>query len=242
MGFKQAQQETIAAIPWLGNDRGVAFEGVIGAERDAELDRLKDAAKMAASPFLCPDDALDAMGVGFGIQRYPGEPNGTVASGWRGRLCSRWTTAKLASTPISVEASIVGYGIPDVHAYNYDEWPSAEAWVTKCYLFLGPNYGTTGIAEQLWGSINWGDPAATWGSTATPAQVATIKAQFLKLKWAYSLPVEIVLRFPTTSITAISPVGLPTFTGAPPCVWTLVNLWGAPWLSWGACNWQNGTW
>lgn len=242
MGFKEARQETIAAIPWLGNARGLAFEGTLGAEQDAELVRLKDAAKMAASPFLCPDDALDAMGVGFGIERYRGEPNGTITSGWRGRLCSRWTTAKLASTPISIESSIIGYGIPDVHAYGYDEYPTDEQWVTKCYLLLGPNYGTTGIAEQLWGSFNWGAPQTTWGSTATPGQMATIKAQFLALKWAYSMPVEVVLCFADTVISALSPVGRPTFTGSPPCVWTMVNLWGAPWLSWGAANWQNGTW
>jgi hypothetical protein len=241
MGFKQAQQETIAAIPWLGNARGQAFEGALGAERDAELERLKDAAKMAAGPFLCPDDALDAMGVGFGIERYPGEPSGTVTSGWRGRLCSRWATAKLASTPISVESSIIGYGIPDVHAYSFESWPTPEDWVTKCYLFLGPNYGATGIAPQRWGQFTWGDPLMTWGSTATPVQIDQIIAQFLKLKWAYSLPVEVVLLFNTTVITGM--VGnLPTFTGEPPCVWWMAQLWGAPEFVWGQFTWQNGTW
>ncbi|MEP7123140.1 MAG: hypothetical protein ABJE95_19585 [Byssovorax sp.] len=196
MGFKQGREETIARIPWLGNARGIAFEGTLGAEQDAELARLKDAARMSASPFLCPDDALDRMGADFDIERFDGEANGTTTSGYRGRLCAAWTTWQKAGSPQAVIDSLIAYGLLEVAVVQDFEGNYFQGdMYNRFEVRLGPHFGALGFQPLVAPFIPDAEGTITGGSTATLREIQAIKRQILKWKAAHSYPVRVALQF-----------------------------------------------
>lgn len=225
MGFREAREETIAAIPWLGNERGVAYEGTLGADQDAEIALLKDAAKMSASPFLCPGDALDKLGADFGIARFDGEPDGTTTTGYRGRLCVVWATRKKAGAAQAVIDSLRAYGIPDVQVVQDFEghWFQGTNYA-RYQVIIGPDFGTLGFAPLV-APFTPGGGAVTGGSTATIQQVRAIKRQILELKAAHSYPVRVILRFSGVILSHIN--STPPFTPGDPsraCRWDIGKL------------------
>jgi hypothetical protein len=193
--------------PWIAGHDGAAVQTALGHDQDAHVKSLEDAAKMA-SPFLCADDALDAVGRRFSIPRLPGEPNGTApvgglggtgGTGYRGRLCAAWSTWQFAGTATGVINAIQAYGIPDVVVLPVYQSPapiapeSSSTSYSEFYVKLGPNFGTTGIAALILGS--WILGSALLGSTMTANQLADLKRLILRWKATHGLPIKLLLDF-----------------------------------------------
>jgi hypothetical protein len=238
--------------PSLNDDEGQAFARALGGAQDDELLLLRVAALCRLVAF-CPDDALDGVGAWLNIERFPGEVDGTALppTGYRGRLLAAWETWAKAGSAQAIIDSLNGWGLPDVAVFGTPEWPYIDpldpaTWIKGSYsnIFpvIGPDFGSTGIGPQLWGSFNWGDPDMTWGSSATPAQIAQIEGQILKWKFASSLPVKVVLTFGGQFVWGVSEFGGPDtwgdVGGESPCQWLMSNVWGADML-WGEFNWGN---
>lgn len=238
--------------PALNGIEGQAFARALGGAQDGELVLLRVAALCRLAAF-CPDDALDAVGAWLNIERFPGEADGTALppSGYRGRLLAAWDTWSQAGSAQAIIDSLNAWGIPDVAVFGTPEWPyinplDGATWIKGSYsniwIVLGPNFGTTGIGPQLWGQFNWGDPGMTWGSTATPSQIAQVEGQILKWKFASALPVMVILNFGGGIVWGISQWGgSDTWgdgTGPSPCQWVMSNVWGSD-MIWGEFNWGN---
>lgn len=244
--FEQARREEAEAIPWIGGPRGAQEQATLGRAQDDEITLLKEAVRMQAGPFTCPDDALDIIGKDFGIPRFPGEADGTAptdatdpstGSGYRGRLCNAWATWELAGTKAAIIASLHAFGFDDasVSIYEFFEWPTPDGWWSKFYVVLRSG-GFFSVSPLLWGSFQWGE--VTWGTTATTADIRQIVGQILKWKSAHSLPVKVVLWFDGEIWGPM--VWGDSVWGGTSAAWRLANLWGN--TIWGGFNWGNGTW
>jgi hypothetical protein len=90
--FETYQSETLAP-GWLRDRWGAAFLGALGARKDAHVALLKLAVK-ARMPGLAPLDALAHIARERGIDRGPGESEGS----FRERVAGAWDTWRWAGT------------------------------------------------------------------------------------------------------------------------------------------------
>lgn len=178
-----------------------AAQQVLGESQDAEIALATDAVLMRYPP-RCPADGLDLLGAASDIERFPGEPDGTLTTGYMGRLNARWPTKKKAGSKQAIIDSLNAYGVADVLPLNDSDGTFAPGeWWTRVWLVLGP---TMPWGPMLLGSWTLGD--GTLGSTATVNEVKQVKLQVLKLKWAYAYPVRIILKFDTTELFGVDMV------------------------------------
>jgi hypothetical protein len=238
--------------PWAAGPVGQALEAACGNDENQALGELEDVVKMF-SPYTCPVDALDVLGVRFGLPRYPGEPNGTAptliggpdGTGYRGRLCLAWDAWSWAGTKKAITDQLVAYGFPQVALYEAHELAFLPAnpigynpntsppWYTGFVVVLGPDFGATGLGPQL--SPFTAGPQCTSGSTATRNQVIDTCRIILKWKSVHSYPVGVILRFGTTAIGGINTTSPFTPSATPQyCFWNIgklqtVNVFNAPW-------------
>lgn len=94
--------------------------------------------------------------------------------------------------------------------WNWDSSISATQW-SRFWVIIYP--GTLWTQGQEWGNgatQDWGDDGHTWGSTATPDQIATVKFIVNDWKPAGTKCVNIILAFDSASFdpTAPEPDGL----------------------------------
>jgi hypothetical protein len=196
---------------------------VLGKMQDDELALLRVAA-LSRVPAKCPDDALDLVGGWFLLPRFPGESNDT----YRARLVAAWPTYDVSGAPDGLVESLQAYGFVDVAVLRAEDIGYATANYSAFTVKLGPDNGTTGIADDAWGSFTWGG-TKTWGSTATIAQVTAIMGQVIRWKGAHGLPLYIDIQldggmFGGTTIRI-----------------DLINVWGS--WSWGdGTPWGTGRW
>jgi Phage tail protein (Tail_P2_I) len=185
-------EPTTLEVPVSG-DFGQAVAAETGSMRDDELALLR-VALLSRLPSRCPDDALDVLGPTFGLERYPADTNDT----YRARLVQAWPTRMLAGADGAVIGQLTAFGIPDVLLMRDADGqfgPGAPgAYYSELWPFLGPNFGSTGIAPLLLGGFVLG-PTTTLGTTATPAQITTIKKIILRWKATHGYPVRIFLVF-----------------------------------------------
>jgi hypothetical protein len=214
-GFEQYDQDQLR-IPHRG-PTGLALAAAIGREQDNELSLLRVALR-SRTPWTCPDDALDALGAWYRLPRYPGEPNGTAPSapvatdgtGYRSRLCNAWETWEKAGSAEGLEDQIrAAFPGLDVRIYTTDEGcfgPDPRGSYSRFWIFLGPNYGGTGIRELLLGSFTLGG-TTTLGTTATRAQIVLLKKVILRWKATHGYPVKVVLLFGSGPVLGIGMAG-----------------------------------
>lgn len=194
-----------------GGAESKAFGAGAGSVMDDEMTLLRTAG-LCRLPMYCPDDGLDACGVGFQIQRFVGESNAS----YRARLVGAFTAWKLGGSALAIITQLQAYGFGDVFILPVWQSPgpfAPESSLTQFdafYVFLGPNFGTTGVTTSL-----------------STAQIAAVKGVILKWKDAQSLPIKIVLQ---TSGTA----GQPTTGGG--TTYQLGVCFGEPESVFGACN------
>ncbi len=209
--------------PVLADDAGEAWCEGLGGGEDAELE-LQRAAALARQPTRCADDALVVVGEAYGLERYEAYTDAT----YRAALTIAWPTRKKQGSAVAVEDQIRAFGIPDVRcfaAYEGNFGPDPLADYAEVWPFLGPDYGSTGIGELLLGSFVLGS-GVTLGSTATRAQIITIKRIVLKWKAAHGYPVKIILLFGEGPILGVGvteeppPLTLGSFTlGGARSIW-----------------------
>lgn len=221
--------------PPIAGDFGRLMSSTRGAQQDEELELLR-AALLSRLPARCPDDALDVLAKVFQIDLYPGE---TTAQR-RARVVAAWPTHLRKGSAEGAEGQLEAFGVVDVRVYQNEEIGDVydySAFVVK----LGPDFGDTGIGEQLWGDFTWGGDM-TWGSTATPVQRNAICRIVRRWKATHGVPVKIVLDFGGAFIWGFSSWGDTSTWGEPsPCEWYLANVWGES-MVWGESTWGTGRW
>lgn len=216
-----AQWRASKLRPPLTGPMDELFARVFGDEQDRELALLR-AAALSRLPATCPDDGLDLLGQAFVLPRFPGESNDS----YRARLAAAWPTYEVAGAPDALTESLRAYGFQDVTIARAENFFYATFWYSAFIVALGPDFGSTGITADAWGSFTWGDPLKTWGSTATPSQLGAVVRQILKWKAAHGMPIGITLVFGGTPPDALVP---------------LVNTWGDE-FTWGSTPWGTGRW
>lgn len=186
-----------------------SMAAALGEQQQDELELLR-VAMLSRFPTTCPDDALDALGATFAIPRFDGEPNGTLTTGYRGRLCAAWPTKKKAGSAQAIIDSLNAWGLPDVEVYEAHELrflPSNPMlpYVPPCYsafiVVLGPDFGSTGIAPL---TAPFPGGSTVGGSTATIKQVRQIVAQVFALKSVHSYFAAVILRFDAAILGGIN--------------------------------------
>ncbi len=186
-GFRDARENETVTIPWLG-EFAAAIEAAYGRGQDVDLELLKEG-MLARWPTTCPEDALDRVGVTFGLPRLGVDETN---ESYRGRLLKVWETWIWAGTRLAIIKSIQAWGIPDVEVYrDHDGHFASGFWYSRFWVVLGPNYGTKALQPLTAPFVT----PATGGTTATSAQVAEIKRQILFWKAPHGYPVKIILRF-----------------------------------------------
>jgi hypothetical protein len=180
------------------------FAAVLGGKQDDELALLR-IALLSRLPSRCPDDALDALGEWFNLPRFDGEADGTVTSGYRGRLCAAWSTWQKAGSAEAIIDSLEAYGFVDVEVYTTTEqlredgtevpaWTSPVGNYSDFWVVLGPDFGTLAPIEPLVMPFTLGSPT-TLGTTAPDTVINAIKGQILKWKAAHAYPRGVVFLF-----------------------------------------------
>ncbi len=185
---------------------GEAWATGMGSVQDDEAALLRTAA-LSGLPQYCPDDALDYVGGWMAIPRLDGEVNGTLTTGYRGRLCNAFPIWKLAGAPQSVIDSLVAYGIEDVQVYlDYEGAYMPGDWYSRFWVGLGPTMPWTPMRLGVW---VLGEPG-TLGSSATVDEVRAVKKNVLQWKDVRGYPVAVVLNF----LGIEPPVGVDATLGA----------------------------
>lgn len=91
--------------------------------------------------------------------------------------------------------------------WDWDGTPIGERW-SRFWVIVYP--GDVWDSEPDWGDVDWGDTAHTWGSTATPEHVASVRHIVNDWKPAGTRCVNIIIAFDPASFdpTAPEPDGL----------------------------------
>jgi hypothetical protein len=187
--------------PCNNGPEGRGYARGLGNVCDAQVDLLRLAA-LCRLPTRCPDDALDHVGAWLQIPRFPGEPDGTLTTGYRGRLCAAWATWKKAGSAQAIIDSLHAYGFVDVEVFTTCEqvnddgtivpaWPEHDGY-SDFWVLLGPDFGTIAPPEtQTWGEFTWGGQTV-WSSTAALSLFQAVRGQVLKWKAAHAHPVRVI--------------------------------------------------
>lgn len=190
--------------PWLQRAVGELFLGAHGDELDVLATKAKDATK-AGFVADAPSDALRYHGRERVLPRFAGEADASH----RARLVAAWDTYETAGTRAGPLSTGGTYGLVGMLEAALD--PSVTVQV-KAYRdpYLGPlrrGYWSefwvvlSGVpwARRTWGDgSEWGRPAGaprTWGSTATRAEVETLKNIVRTFKAAHEWCPAIVVAF-----------------------------------------------
>lgn len=116
MSFVDAGLEELGRVKWLNGPQARGFVAALRAAFDVELADLKFAVKQRFVT-TCEDEALDDVGGGYVIERFPGE--GFVT--YRARVRAAWATWRKAGTSAAIIDSLHAYGLPDVQIYASKE-------------------------------------------------------------------------------------------------------------------------
>lgn len=167
-GFREYEPQQLE-VPIRGAF-GQAVATHTGAARDEEIALLR-VALLCRLPAKCPDDALDAVGRAFAIERYPGESHDS----YRARLVAAWPTWEEAGACTSIEGQIRAAFGCDVRVWPIDELdfgPDPRANYSEFSIVIGPELGT--FAHDA-------------------AQVRMLKRIALRWKAAHGYAVEIII-------------------------------------------------
>lgn len=171
-------------------------------------------------PEVCPEDALSYHGRDRRILRGPSEPSAAYRQrlllwldSWRGAGVGRALLDQLAGlfSPYPVRLRLISqvgvwYTLTETGEFSIEHHPSSlwdwdgqtslwcRFWIViyppALFAEPGPLWGD----EDLWGGA-WGTPGFTWGSTATPDQVACVRAIVRDWKPAAAKCERIILAF-----------------------------------------------
>lgn len=216
--------------PWLRAYWGERFTGTVALF----FDLLSEAATQAIkAPWInadtSPADALPDMGADANIDQAPGES----LDEFRARLRNKWTLWGESATLRFADNSMAPYGIdPDaVTVYTRNEWAllNPDNW-SRFWVVIDDTVGDGAeFSLRLWdASTSWGS-AGTWGTDATPEQVAGVLRVLCKWKSAHEIGVELVFLFDGGHLWGAGSWGAGRSWGADDYVirWPLGRFWGA---------------
>jgi hypothetical protein len=208
-----------------------------------ELDALAEAATqavLARFPDRCPEDALPYHGRDRGIARGPLEP----ADSYRGRLLfwiEAWRGAGIGSTLLD---QIAGYIQPRTcrmriitqaglvytreangtftvsRAAGSWNWDGQTSLWSRFVVVIYPGSDLWQQGPTWGGGGQWATPGRTWGTTATPEDVASVRLLVKDWKPAQSLCESIIIAFDAASFDA-------AMTSWPDGNWALASKWDA---------------
>jgi hypothetical protein len=219
--------------PVLRDEAGEAWSEGLGDREDVELELMKSAAQ-ARLPGRCPDDALGPVGEAYALDRYPAHTDAT----YRAALKIAFPTHRKKGAAEAIEDQIRAFGIPDVRvyaAYEGEFGPDPRADYAEFWVFLGPDFGSTGIGLLILGDWILGS-GATLGTTATRAQIVSLKRIILRWKALHGYPVKIILLFGSGPILGVGIAG-----GARPLTLGSFTLGGATTIAWPIGRTMNDT-
>lgn len=174
MSFAQASKEELPF--WLDGPEGRACAEAGGALQDIEITKLRDGVMMRF-PDRAPDDALEFVGGGYDMERYPGE----TFESYRARLRNAYPTKRKAGSKSGVLDALAEYGFTGdamlLQEYELTgQWPGE--WYSRGRIYLGPDFGAFGI-----------------GFSPTDEQKRTIVGIILKAKSLHFQPIDIWLHW-----------------------------------------------
>lgn len=114
MSFRQARIEELPQ--WSNGPQAQGYAGALGDAQDGELEDIK-VATVERFPALCDPLAIDAVGGGYDLDRFDGEPRET----YRRRVLQSWETHDKAGLAVAIIDSLHAYGLPDVQIYASKE-------------------------------------------------------------------------------------------------------------------------
>lgn len=113
MSFTAAGLEELGLVKWLNGPQARAYVAALRAAFDVEIADLKFAVKQRFVT-TCEDEALDDVGGGYVIERFPTEDFVT----YRARVRAAWATWRKAGLAVAILDSLHQYGITDVEIYE----------------------------------------------------------------------------------------------------------------------------
>lgn len=157
----------------LAGPYGTAWGRSQGTMKDRVITLAIDAVD-AGLVLRCPTDALPLLGADAQLEQLPGE----LDAAYRTRIAGAWDTWPWAGTRTGLltVATQLSYGT--IVLVTAQEWgvPLASTLWARWWLLVDPTaHGFA--AEDAWGTGTWGD-GGTWGSDATPAEVALHRRAF----------------------------------------------------------------
>lgn len=226
-GSQYTDWRSTALVPsWLQRPWGLKYNRTLGYVSDLLMNA---AAQAVGARFLatCPNDALPYAGADRSMPAYPIEYPGASAgataqaagvAAYRARLLKAWSTWSTAGTLAAVQGQLEAFGFANVAIYTADgsgppgvvPWPPdsntanwSRFWVVLTEPF--PSFLnwklTTWGDGRTWGENGPDGTAYTWGSTATVAQVTSIRALIRKWKPVHAICAGIWIDYASAGTT-----------------------------------------
>lgn len=151
----------------------LAWAGAQGVEKDRTVERAR-LAVLAGAVTDAPTDALPLLGADVALEQLPGE----LDASYRTRIAAAWDTWPWAGTRTGLATVAAQLLYPSAVLVTATAWgvPLASTLWARWWLLIGPS--DHGVApEGTWGTGTWGD-GGTWGSDATPDEVALHRRAF----------------------------------------------------------------
>jgi hypothetical protein len=180
-----ATYESDAAVTgptWLRGPVAVRIRAAIGVALDHGFDGLKQAV-LARFVQRAPADALSDLGDERHIEQYPGDTTAT----YRARVLLAWDLWQQGGTAAGIIAALKSIGFTSVRIYtaNGSGMPGEGVWPpdgdtsnwSRFWVLI--DVSGSEVNPFAWVRVLWGDRPFgtdwTWGSTATPGQVALVR-------------------------------------------------------------------
>lgn len=239
MGVARNFRELFDAIspPWLLKPDGFGvrfYQGMIGFLADLAAEAATQAIKAGwVNQATSPEDALPSIGQNFNIEQVPGEDNVE----YRARLYDTpgaWELWEESATILFAENAFAPFGVPasQVLFRAVKDWlvPNPENW-SRFWIILQDTVAfPLPWIEATWGGAVWGTwgTQATWGSSATQAEIEGALKLICKWKSAEEVGVEIILQFASGELWGEGTWGAPRLWSSTGIVrWPMTRFWGA---------------
>lgn len=217
---------------WLTEGDGELVLTTLGLLEDALVERTRQGIK-ARFPQEAPSDALAPLGRDRRIIRGISESDEDYAA----RLLRWLDDWKVAGNPYALMGQIRAYCGVDMRTRTVDtrgNWYTIEADGTRSYSLAQANWDWDGDADKwsrfwvilyppaelwtisgqwgngaLWSSGKWGNPGATFGTTATPEQIRSIRSIIADWKPAGTRCPYVIVAFDDASFDPVTSPGAP---------------------------------
>lgn len=188
-----AEYAVATAPPWLQGPEGQKLLKVLGRSLDDVLSEYKEAVKVRLT--TGPDDALPHHGEARRIQRGPADS----VDQYRQKLTGAWETWRWSGTDKGVETALAHIDLDAVVVDNNDWFPGPPDgdadWWSRIWIVV---FADRWAAWQVGDGHTIGESGLTVGSTASAAEVESVKSAAISRKASHALCVNVVIVFGMT--------------------------------------------